>query len=182
MKKNLFAIASAMCFLISCNNSSTPATTTDAGSVAATTPDSSQSEKNLVNNRRVFKAIETGDSAVINSLIADDAIDHQGPNGTDIKGGDSIRHILADMHNHVKDLKIDITADAANGDYIFALSTMTGTTNDMWMGMPAGTKMEQKGVDVIKVSNGKMVEHWGFADAAAMMKQMKEMSGGKMKK
>jgi predicted ester cyclase len=83
--------------------------------------------------------------------------------------------MLADMHNHVKDLKFDIIADAANGDYIFALVHISGTTNEAWMGMPAGTKMDEKGVDVVKIKDGKMVEHWGFVDANEMMKHMKAM-------
>lgn len=164
MKKILFAAAVGMlCFLTSCKDSGTTSTTDN------------QNEKNLANNRKAIKAIETGDAATIDSLIASDAIDHQGPNGMVIKGSDSVRHMLADMHNHVKDLKIDIIADAANGDYIFVLSHFTGSVNDSFMGMPAGATIDEKDVDVIKIKDGKMIEHWGFVDANEMMKHMKEM-------
>ena len=47
--------------------------------------------------------------------------------------------------------------------------------NDASMGMPAGSKMDEKGVDVIKLKDGKMVEHWGFVDPVAMMKHMQSM-------
>ena len=161
MKKLLFASA-LLCLFISCKDS-------------GTTGNSSQNEKNLENNRKVYKAIETGDAAVIDSLITSDAVDHQGPNGMDIKGKDSVRHMLTDMHNHVKDFKLEIIADAANGDYIFAMAHISGTMSDASMGMPAGSKMDEKGVDVIKLKDGKMVEHWGFVDPGAMMKHMKEM-------
>jgi len=165
MKKFLFTAATGLlCFIISCKDSTTSSTT-----------DNSQNKKNLENNRKVFKAVETGDVITIDSLIANDAVDHQGPNGMDVKGGDNVKHMLADMHNHVKDLKLDIIADAANGDYIFTLEHETGTVNDAFMGMPAGAKVDEKGVDVIKVKDGKMVEHWGFVDANEMMKHMKEM-------
>jgi len=159
-----------MFFFISCNDSATTSTATT---------ENSQTEANLASNRRVLKAIETGDPGPIDSLIADDAVDHQGPTG-DIKGGDSIKHMLKDMHNHIKDLKIDVIADAANGDYIFWFSKLSGTTIDAWMGMPAGMKMDDKGVDVVKIKDGKMVEHWGFVDANEMMKHMKEMPMGNM--
>src|SRR6266496_1644681 len=162
MKKFLFTAAAGMlCFFISCTDTGT---TTNTGT--------SQNEKNLESNRKVFKAIETGDVSTLDSLIASDAVDHQGPNGKDINGGDSVKHMLADVHNHAKDLKFDIIADATNGDYIFTMSEMTGTTTDSSWGMPAGTKMDSKGVDVVKVKDGKMVEHWGFLDAKAMMKNM----------
>ncbi|MDQ6757948.1 MAG: nuclear transport factor 2 family protein [Bacteroidota bacterium] len=171
MKKILLTSAIAMlCFCISCKDSTTTSTT-----------ETSSNEKNLENNRKVMKAIETGDSATINSLIADDAVDHQGPNNQDVKGGDNVKHMLADLHNHLKDAKFEVIADASNGDYIFSLSRMTGTMADATWGMPAGTKVDEKGVDVVKVNkDGKMTEHWGFVDPAAMMKHMQEMQGGKM--
>ena len=168
MKKILFSTATAMFFFISCNDSAT------TGTGAATT-DSSQANKNLASNRKVYKAIETGDAATLDSLIADDAVDHQGQNGVEIKSGDSIRHMLADMHNHVKNLNLNIIADAAKDDYIFAMSRLTGTAADSLMGMPAGSKIDMKGVDVIKVKDGKMVEHWGFIDPNEIMKQAKKM-------
>ena len=160
MKKLIFA-AVVLCFFASCKDSGTA--------------DNSQNEKNLENNKKVYQAIQTGDAAVIDSLIASDAIDHQGPKGMDVKGPDSVRHMLADMHNHVKDLKLEVIADAANGDYIFAMAHISGTMNDASMGMPAGSKMDEKGVDVIKLKDGKMIEHWGFVDPNEMMKHMQSM-------
>ena len=160
MKKLIFA-AAVLCFFASCKDSSTTSTS-----------DSSQNEKNLENNKKVFKAIETGDAAVIDSFITSDAVDHQGPNGMEVKGTDSVRHMLIDMHNHMKDFKISLVTDAANGDYIFSLTRFEGTASDASMGMPAGTKMNSKGVDVVKLKDGKMVEHWGFVDQNEMMKMM----------
>jgi ketosteroid isomerase-like protein len=168
MKKILFTAAAAMFFLISCKDSS--GTSTATGST-----DSSQSDKNLANNRKVYKAIETGDMSSVDTLIANDAVDHEGENGRDTKGGDSIKHMLGDMHNHIKDFKMDVVADAANGDYIFSMVHMAGTITDPYMGMTAGQKMDENSVDVIKVKDGKMVEHWGFVDPNVMMKQMQAM-------
>lgn len=181
MKKLFFAAAAIMlCFFMSCKDSGTSSTTSSSNST---------NDSNLEKNRRVMKAIETGDSATIRSLIADDAVDHQGGPQGEIKGVDNITHWLTDMHNHMKDLKLETIADAANGDYVFTLGTFKGTCTDGSMGMPAGTVMNEKTVDVVKVKDGKMVEHWGFLDAAEMMKNMPpmgghmdKMEGGKMDK
>jgi ketosteroid isomerase-like protein len=163
MKKISSAMAVAMlCLFTACNRSgTTTSSNTDSSGNAA--------NDNLAKNRSIYKAIETGDSATINSLIADDAVDHQGPNGKDIKGGNNIKHWLTDMHNHVKDLKFDVLSDATKGDYIFAMVDMRGTASDSALGAPAGTKLDGKSVDVVKISNGKMVEHWGFVDPNMMM-------------
>lgn len=163
-----------------CNNSGT-----SSASNNSTDSSGSMDEQNLAKNRSIYKAIESGDSATIRSLIADDGVDHQGPNGGDLKGADNIAHMLTDMHNHVKDLKFNVIADAARGDYIFAMVEVDGTAIDNTMGMPAGSSMKGKSVDVVKVKDGKMVEHWGFLDWQDVMKmsaQPKMDSTGKMKK
>lgn len=165
MKKILFGLPVAMFFLFSCN---TPASTTPA--VAAT----SQNDVNIANNLKIYKAIETGDVSSIDSLFASDAVDHDGPKGTDIKGKDSIMKMLGDIHNHIKDLKTDVITSAANGDYIFSLVHITGTTVDSSMGMP-GKSVDVKEVDVVKLKNNKMSEHWGFTDDTQVSKEMMEM-------
>ncbi|MEO6719818.1 MAG: ester cyclase [Ferruginibacter sp.] len=174
--KKLFclSVVSFVCLLISCSDSATK-TSTD-------TPVASAAERNKTNNRIIMKAIETGDAAAIDSLIASDAIDHSGPNMTEIKSGDSIKSMLKNMHKAVMDMKTDIISDAADGDYVFTLSRMTGTTTaDPGMGMPPNTKMDMTGVDVVKFKDGKAVEHWSYMDPKDMMKMMPPSTGSKMK-
>jgi ketosteroid isomerase-like protein len=50
------------------------------------------------------------------------------------------------------------------------------------MGMPAGTLMNENVVDLVKIKDGKITEHWGYVDPAAMMKQMKESGSINQKK
>src|SRR5215211_4458697 len=98
---------------------------TDSTKTSTDETGTSQADENLAKNRKVYKAIETGDAATLDSLIAGDAVDHRGPNGTDIKGTDSVKHMLADMHNHLKDAKFEVIESATNGDYIFTLARVS---------------------------------------------------------
>ena len=173
MKKLLCVTGVSMLFyLMSCTDSAKP---------IADTGGTSKADEYLAKNRIVYKAIETGDAAALDSLIASNAVDHQGPNGVDIKGNDSVKHMLADIHNHLKDAKFEVLESATNGDYIFTLARVSGTTADSTWGMPPGTKMDEKGVDIVKIKDGKMVEHWGYVDAAKMMKRMNEPAPGEKK-
>jgi len=165
MKKFFCLTGICIYCLISCTDSTKPATDTTAA------PEQSQAEKNKDVNRAIMKAIEAGDSAAIDTLIAADAIDHSGPNEIEMKG-DSLKKMLSHMHSDVSDLKMDIKESAAEGDYVFTLSTMTGTTKTADMGMPANTKMDMTGVDVVKFKDGKAVEHWSYMDPKDMMKMM----------
>jgi predicted SnoaL-like aldol condensation-catalyzing enzyme len=164
MKKILSGLPVVMFFLISCNNS--PSTTADNTG--------SQNEVNIANNLKIYKAIQTGDVSSIDSLIASDAVDHDGPNGTDINGKDSILKMLGDIHNQVKDLKVDVITSAGNGDYVFSLVHLTGTVADSSMGAQ-GRSIDNKGVDVVKFKDNKITEHWGFTDDVQVSKEMMEM-------
>ncbi|WP_268846703.1 ester cyclase [Flavobacterium aestivum] len=164
MKKNLaLTVTGLFCLFVSCK---------DSGTTSMADPN----QKNLDINAKIIKAIETGDAETINSLIADDVVDHMGPSGKEIKGGDSLKPMLIDMHNHMKDLKFDIITTSANADYVFTLSKITGTAIDASMGMPAGTVMNENVVDLVKIKDGKVIEHWSYTDPTVMMKQMNESS------
>ena len=163
MKKLLIAaMAGLCCFIISCNNSGTSATTASENST-----DSNAAKYKQI-NREILNGIETGDSSKF-SGIADDAVDHMGPTGQAVKGGDNIRKMLLGMHSHVKDLKFDIKDEAVNGDNLYTWATMTGTTLDSSMGVPSNTKINWTSVDVLKFKDGKAYEHWGYVDPKDMM-------------
>ena len=164
MKKLIFG-AAMLTLAISCNTPSTT-TSTDKGQA--------QADKNMANNLKVYDALKSGDTSPLDSLVATDAVDHDGAHG-DMKGKDSILHMLGDMHNHFKDLKFDVISSAANGDYVFTLVRISGTTTDSSMGMP-GRAIDEKGVDVVKFnSDNKVTDHWGFSDDQQVSKEMKEM-------
>jgi predicted ester cyclase len=134
----------------------------------------SQNEKTLAKNKEIYKAIETGDVSKIRDYIDKDAVDHGGgPNGQDVKGGDSIISMLGSIHNSFTDLKMEVISDAMSGDYLFTLARLTGTTTaNPGMGMPPNKKMDLKSVDVVKVKNGKAIDHWQFVDPKEMMEMM----------
>jgi predicted ester cyclase len=148
MKQIFFAVSAFLCcYLIACNSSNN----TNSGD-----------DKNLSTSREIFKGIETGDTTKLAS-IAPDAVDHAGPMG-EVTNGDSIKGMLAQIHNHVKDLKIEILNDVATGDYVYTWNKWSGTALDSSMGFAANQPFTTSGVDIVKFRDGKAVEHWGFLD------------------
>jgi predicted SnoaL-like aldol condensation-catalyzing enzyme len=165
MKRLIFSTA-ILSLAISCNN---PSSTTTTNGDANT-----QEEKNITNSKKAYTAIETGNTSSLDSLVANDMVDHDGPGGTEVKGKDSVLHMLADIHNHIKNIKFDVISSAANGNYVFNLVHVTGTA-DSSMGMP-GMSVDEKGVDVLKLnSDNKVVDHWGFTEDNVTAKQMMQM-------
>ena len=126
----------------------------------------------LRTNREVSHAIETGDVEVLRKHLGTNSVDHgSGPNGTDIAGEDLIKQLAA-VHNDIDNMKMEILQEATNVEYVFTLVHLTGTTNKPVWGMPANFKIDSKSVDVVRVDNMKMKDHWSYMDPAEMMKMM----------
>ena len=160
--------------LFSCNDKSADSKSTASGSSANT-----DKQKELLEaNHAVQRAIETGDSATLRKYISTESVDHGGaPDGGDVKGDDIVK-MLAAFHKDVDNLKFEVIEEAASDDHVFCHVRMTGTTNKAVWGMPAGHKMDYKSVDVIKVKDGKMTDHWAYFEMAEVMKMMGSSGAG----
>jgi hypothetical protein len=161
MKKLFFTVIAGMC-LASCKDS-------------GTTGGNSAADKAMANNRTVISYIEKGDVSKLDSFITKDAVDHSGAGGmSEVKGLENIKKDLATIKQDFSDFKIDIQQEAANGDYLFVLGKMTGTTTaNPGHGMPPNKKIEMTSVDVLKFNkDGMFTDHWTFNDPNEMMKMM----------
>ena len=159
MKKLLFTAATCMlCFFISCN---------DTGKTDSAGND--KSTENKAKFKIVYNALETGDLSKLDSVMDKDILDHT-PFG-DVKGIDSVKKWFAEFHKNTKDVKIESIATGSDGDYVLDYTRMTGTLTAPFMGMPAGP-MDMTGIDVVKLKDGKAVEHWSFMDVRDAMKMM----------
>jgi predicted SnoaL-like aldol condensation-catalyzing enzyme len=171
MKKILFALSAGLLFIfISCNNSSP--TSSEA------TADNSQTQKNLDATHVVAKAFETGDASGVDSVLADDFVDHT--EHGDVKGKDSLKAMINMMHTNMKDTKQETIKELADNDYVFSWMHFSGTSNGA-MGMPPGP-YDMQSIEAVKCKDGKIVEHWGFMEAASMMKMMQSMGHMNMNK
>jgi ketosteroid isomerase-like protein len=159
MKQSLFfAIILAVFFFtfISCNN----------GGVASTSAHKNSTiQKNLAINDALFKAVEIGDRAALDTLISNNIVDHNGINNKLTTNADSVRSMLADSHKPLKDFKIRIITAAANDDYVFTYEDVTGKTLDSTKEQPDGVPIHSNPVDLVKIKNGKVVEHWEFENS-----------------
>jgi len=171
MKKFLLP---AVCLytLISCNDAGTNKEKMNSSNEGASAASHSEA-KYLTSTPAVYKAIETGNFTGIDTLWADDIVDHGGNNGKDIKGKDSIKPMLAKMHNDLKDIKLEVIANAYNNGYLLTLSRLTATTVNEWNGQPANSKVDDMGMEVVKLrDDGKVTDHWHYVDVNEIMKMM----------
>jgi len=73
---------------------------------------------------------------------------------------------MPDWHTRIDDL-------IGEADKVVARITMTGThTGDFW-GIPAtGRRVEFTGIYIVRIADGKIVEHWGEEDGVSLLTQL----------
>ena len=162
-----------MAVIISCN---------DTANVASTNDEKTVENKNHENMQAVYRAIETGDVSKLDSIIAEDVVDHNAnPDGSDIKGRDSIKKMLGAIHTYFEDgFKMDLLSDATSddGNYHYAMVRMKGKAKANPWGMPVGEDIDDTNVDVVKLRDGRATDHWGFMSMGDFNEMMKNMKGG----
>ena len=171
MKKVLFA-AIVMIAMTSCETRVAGDTSTDHKAVA---------DHHAEATNKVYRAIESGDIAALDTLFTDDVIDHNaGPQGQDIKGKDSVIAMVGQIHNYFEGLKMEMLhhATSADGQYHYATVRMTGKSKANPWGMPVGMDMDDTSVDVVKIRDGKCAEHWSFMSMGDFNEVMSMMQSG----
>jgi steroid delta-isomerase-like uncharacterized protein len=71
------------------------------------------------------------------------------------------------------DMKMEVLDVVTKGDLVFAHVHQTGTFASDIAGMQTkGKKLDVRGVDIIRIKDGKATEHWGYYEEAKMMQQL----------
>lgn len=173
MKQLLFVLA-GMVMLISCNDAKV-VDSTEGGNHAAI------ADRNAETTKKVYKAIESGDVNGLDTLFTEDVVDHNGnPDGSDVKGRDSVKAFIGRIHNYIDNLKMEMLhhATSSDGQYHYATVRMTGKSKENPWGMPPNMDIDDTSVDVIRLKDGKCSDHWGFMSMEDFNEIMKSMSGG----
>jgi predicted ester cyclase len=116
-----------------------------------------------------------GDLAAIDDLFADDFVEHQtgiGPGREGVKG--SIRF----LRTAFPDLHLEVEDQATVGDRVWTRITGTGTHLGLFGEAPAtGRPIRVDVIDVVRVVDGRIVEHWGVADRMSVAQQIQAVPG-----
>ncbi|MEU7002097.1 ester cyclase [Nonomuraea sp. NPDC046570] len=123
--------------------------------------------------RRIFEeGFAKGDGDVVDQLCAPDLVEHQfGLSGT---GAEAIQHVkdaIRDVHGIVPDISFTIEDSVEQGDKIWVRVRAQGTATGPFFGPPSGRAVDFTVLDVARVVDGRIVEHWGVPDRFAMLAQ-----------
>ena len=106
-------------------------------------------------------------------IIASGAIDHNPPPGIDGTGPEGLKRVAGMFRAAFPDLTLTAEDMVAEGDLITVRWSSTGTHKGELMGIPAtGKTVNISGMDMMRMKDGKIVEHWGIMDDLGMMQQL----------
>lgn len=138
----------------------------------ATTGHTARSDAYVVMQRMFDEGFATGDGAVVDKVCSPDLVEHQF--GTAGVGADAIQHVkdaIRDVHAAVPDIGFTIEDAAESGDTIWVRVRAQGTATGPFFGPPSGRRLDLTIVDVARIADGRIVEHWGVPDRFAMLAQ-----------
>jgi steroid delta-isomerase-like uncharacterized protein len=89
------------------------------------------------------------------------------------QGLTGFKQFFADWFNAVPDWSYNLTKIVAEGDTVWAYGTYTGTQKGDWLGIPATHKSySMAAVDIFRIQDGKLAEHWDVLDTYGLFKQL----------
>jgi steroid delta-isomerase-like uncharacterized protein len=113
-----------------------------------------------------------GNFDVFEELFADNFIDHTPqPGATPNKAG--VRNLYTYMRAAFPDFHAEIHWQLADGDRVTTYKTYHGTHEGRFLGVaPTHRKIHFETVDVMRVQNGKITDHWGVGNLLSLMQQI----------
>jgi predicted ester cyclase len=122
---------------------------------------------------RIFdEGFATGNDAIVDEVCSPDLVEHQF--GTAGRGAEAIAHVKAairDVHGAVPDIRFTIEDAVQAGDTIWVRVRGQGTATGPFFGPPSGRAVDFTVIDVARVTDGRITEHWGVPDRFAMLAQ-----------
>lgn len=131
-----------------------------------------ESEGKRVVRRVVEEMWNRGEESAIEELIHEDLVEH-GALGDEAGGRDDARRTVGGFRAAFPDLSLEIADLVGDGEHVVLRWLGTGTHTGPFMGAPpTGNRVEIEGIDIYRVVDGRVVEHWGYPDVPALMGQL----------
>lgn len=135
-------------------------------------------EQNREIARRLTEEVWRGKLDVIDDLLADGYTDHD-PSPGQGQGIEGYREMVRYFYSALPDLRATNEDVIVEGDRVVARWTATGTHRGDLMGIaPTGRGVTLKGIDILRISGGRIVERWGEFDALGLLQQLGAVPAG----
>ena len=134
-------------------------------------------EENKKIVQRYFDAANIGDLDALDDLLAPNVIDHSAYAGQ-AAGRDGFKEFFTLWRTAFPDLVYTIEDAIAEGDRVVIRWTGQGTHLGMYHHIaPTGKRVTMSGIQVNRLSSGKIVEDWTSSDELGLLRQLGAIPG-----
>ena len=123
--------------------------------------------------RRFYDAISSGDTSIVDEVLAEDFIEHDEFPGIP-QSREGVKQFFDMSRAAFPDLTMRVLHIVEDGDICVGHGLFEGTHEGEWMGMePTGKRVSVPIADVVRFGDdGRAVEHWGVTDTGMMLQQL----------
>jgi len=123
--------------------------------------------------RLIEEGFNQGNLDICEELTADDLVEHQNFGPDHAPGAEGVKAVITSLRRGFSDFHLEIEDVAVDGDKVWLRMAASGTNDGSFMGNPPTRKRMRTDVfDVIRVRDGKIVEHWGVPDRIGTLSQL----------
>ncbi len=110
------------------------------------------------------------DFSVLEDHMKEDYIQH---NPLVPQGRDGFQGFFLDAFRAVPDWKYELKNIISGGEFVWVYGTYAGTQTGEWLGVPAtGKSFAFDAVDIFRLEDGQLAEHWDVMDVYALFRQL----------
>ena len=101
-----------------------------------------------------------------------DVVDHSRPPGI-AEGAEGVRQQFDGFRRAFPDFRAEILDQIARGDKVVTRKVFHGTHEGELMGIPpTGREVEIHVIDIVRLADGRIVEHWNIVDRLGLLQQL----------
>jgi steroid delta-isomerase-like uncharacterized protein len=135
-------------------------------------------EENKAIARRFIRVWDTDDPSILGELAAPDIRVSYPILPGPIRGAGAFKEVLAGVRAGLPDIKIEMGDVIAEGDFVVAPWTMSGTHLGELMGIPpSGRGVRWCGITIYQIEDGKVVDERGEEDGLGLLRQIGAIPG-----
>ena len=129
-------------------------------------------ENKAIVQRFFDEAWNKGNLGIADELLTQNVVSID-PMSPDAKGIEACKEFIAVTRAAFSDVRVDFDELLAEGDTVLLRWTFHGTRHGEFFGITlTGKRVTVKGVDIVRLSGGKIEEFWGSYDTLGWMQQL----------
>ena len=132
-------------------------------------------EENKALMRRLFDEVwNEGNLDLADELVAPDYVDHDPTMPEEVRGPEGFKQFVSSYRTAFSDGRVVVEDQVAEGDMVATRWRAMGTHDGDFFGIaaPTGRRVEFTGIEISRISGGKLAETWDSYDALGMMTQL----------